>query len=103
VQQPTGQRPTGWLPRLVRLLLVLFAVAIVVDALVGDQGLMAVRQARRQHDALVATIARKRAENAALADQIERLRHDPAAIEELARKHLGYIRPGEKVFIVKDP
>lgn len=82
--------------------MVFSAVAIVVDALVGEQGLVAVRQARRDHDALVAKIASKRAENAALAEQVYRLDHDPAAIEELARKHLGFISPGEKVFIVKD-
>ena len=85
-----------------RLLLLFVAVLIVVDALVGDRGLIAMRDAKRQHDELAAIIARQRAENARLRDEVRRLKEDPAAIEELARRDLGLIRPGEKVFIVKD-
>jgi cell division protein FtsB len=73
-----------------------------VDGVVGDRGLVAMLSARRQYDELSATIARQRAENARLREQARRLRDDPSAIEELARRELGLIRPGEKVFIVKD-
>lgn len=73
-----------------------------MDALVGDRGLLAMLDARRQHSELAATIARQRAENARLREQARRLREDPSAIEEIARRDLGLIRPGEKVFIVKD-
>jgi cell division protein FtsB len=97
-----GLRASGRTRRIVRLLLALFAAVIVVDALVGDQGLIAMRQARREHAALVSAIAKQRAENAALAEQVNRLTHDPGTIEALARRNLGFIRPGEKVFIVKD-
>jgi cell division protein FtsB len=31
-----------------------------------------------------------------------RLRDDPAAIEEQARRELGLIKPGEVLFIIKD-
>lgn len=58
--------------------------------------------ARRQHDELAAAIARQRAENARLREEARRLKDDPATIEEIARRDLGLIRPGEKVFIVKD-
>ena len=75
---------------------------IVVDALVGDRGLLALRDARRRHDELTATIARQRAENARLREEARRLTEDASAIEEIARRDLGLIRPGEKVFIVKD-
>ena len=92
----------GHARRIVRFLLLFVAVAIVVDALVGDRGLIAMRAARRQHDELAATIARQRAENARLREEVRRLKEDPAAIEEIARRDLGLIRPGEKVFIVKD-
>jgi cell division protein FtsB len=30
------------------------------------------------------------------------LRENPQAIEEIARRELGLIRPGEKLFIIKD-
>jgi cell division protein FtsB len=33
---------------------------------------------------------------------MRRLNDDPSAIESLARKELGLLRPGEVLFIVKD-
>jgi len=81
---------------------VFLASVILVDALVGDRGLLATMRARREYDELAATIARERAENAQLRDEARRLREDPSAIEEIARRELGLIKPGEKVFIVKD-
>jgi cell division protein FtsB len=84
-------------------LLVLFAaIVLIVDALVGDRGFLAMLRARRQYAQLSATLERQRGENARLRDEAGRLRNDPAAIEELARRELGLIRPGEKVFIIKD-
>jgi cell division protein FtsB len=59
-------------------------------------------RARHQYDELSSAIARQRADNARLRDQARRLREDPAAIEEIARRELGLIRPGERVFIIKD-
>ena len=88
--------------RIGRILLLLFVGVIVLDALVGDRGLLATLRARREYHELAATIARERAENARLADQARRLRDDPRTIEEVARRELGLIKPGEKVFIVKD-
>ena len=88
--------------RIVHLVLGFIAVLVIVDALVGDRGLVAMLRARRQYDELAATIARERADNARLRDEARRLREDPAAIEEAARRDLGLIRPGEKVFIIKD-
>ena len=84
-------------------MLVLFAaIVLIVDALIGDRGFLAMLRARRQYDELSSTLERQRAENARLRDEAGRLRNDPAAIEELARRELGLIRPGEKVFIIKD-
>ena len=84
------------------LLLIFVASMIVVDGLVGDRGLLAMLRARQEGDQLSATIARERAENARLRDQARRLRDDPTAIEEIARRELGLIKPGERVFIIKD-
>ena len=88
--------------RIVQLLLIFVGVIIVVDALVGDQGLLVMLRARRQHDELAAAIAGQKAENARLREEARRLTEDPAAIEEVARRELGLIRRGEKVFIIKD-
>ena len=75
---------------------------IVVDGLVGERGLLAILRARQEYDQLAATIANERAENARLREQARRLKDDPAAIEEVARRELGLIRPGERLFIIKD-
>jgi cell division protein FtsB len=88
--------------RVVHWLLLLVACVIIADSLVGDRGLLAMLQARHEYDALAATIDNERVENARLRDEARRLREDPATIEEIARRELGLIRPGEKVFIVKD-
>jgi cell division protein FtsB len=87
---------------MIRLLLVFVACVILVDALVGDRGLLATMQARHKYDELAASIARQRAENTRLREEARRLKEDPGAIEEIARRELGLIKPGEKVFIVKD-
>jgi cell division protein FtsB len=99
VSQP---KRDGRTRRIVRASLLFLALLIVVDALVGDRGLLAMIHARRQHTELAATIARQRAENARLREEARRLREDASAIEEIARRDLGLIRRGETVFIVKD-
>jgi len=75
---------------------------IVVDGLVGERGLLAILRARQEYDQLAGTIAKQRAENARLREQARRLADDPTAIEEVARRELGLIRPGERLFIIKD-
>jgi cell division protein FtsB len=75
---------------------------LVVDALVGDQGLVATMRARKQYNQLAAELARIRNENAGLREEGRRLREDPAAIDEIARRELGLMSPGEKLFIIKD-
>jgi cell division protein FtsB len=88
--------------RIVHVLLLFVASVIVVDGIVGERGLLAILRARQQYDAMSAAIARQRAENARLREMARRLREDPSAIEEIARRDLGLIKPGERVFIVKD-
>ena len=82
--------------------MVLLAIAIIIDAIVGERGLLAMLRVREQFDMNATTIEQQRAENARLRMEADRLTNDPAALEELARGELGLMRPGEKVFIVKD-
>jgi cell division protein FtsB len=88
--------------RILGALFCLVVCVMVVDALVGDQGLIATMRARKQYNQLAADLARIRNENAALREEARRLREDPAAIEEIARRELGLMSPGEKLFIIKD-
>lgn len=83
-------------------LLLCLGVVLVVDALVGDKGLIEMMKKRDEYRALEQTLARTRTENARLREEARRLREDPAAIEEIARRELGLMKPGEKLFIVRD-
>jgi cell division protein FtsB len=98
---PQPKRP-GRARQIARVLLLLVAAVVMVNAVVGDRGLLALLRARQQYDDLVSSISRQRAENDRLREEARRLREDPDAIEEIARRELGLIRRGEKVFIVKD-
>ncbi len=82
--------------------LVFIGCVLAIDALVGDKGLLEMMKKRQEYRALEQTLSQARAENAELRDEARRLREDPAAIEEIARKELGLIKPGEKVFHIKD-
>ena len=88
--------------RLLRHALVFITIVIVVDAIAGEKGLLALLEARREYSALERSLERAREDNAALRDMARRLREDPGAIEEQARRQLGLIKPGEILFIVKD-
>src|SRR5262245_22339996 len=82
--------------------LLLIGAVVFVDALVGEKGLVETVKKRQEFKVLEQSIQRARAENALLREEAKRLRSDPAAIEDLARRELGLIRPGEHLFILKD-
>ena len=80
-----------------------FVVCVMLtDALFGEKGLLALARTRQQQQALAADVARANAVNARIREEIRRLTDDPTAIEELARRELGLIKPGEKLFIIRD-
>ena len=95
----TSRRKRG---RIIRYLIVAVGCVLIIDALVGDRGFLAMLKARQQYRSLETSLVRSRAENAQLREQARQLREDPLAIEEIARRELGLIRPGEKLFIIKD-
>jgi cell division protein FtsB len=83
-------------------LLVFLGCVLLVDALVGEKGLLEMVKKRQEYRALEQTLGHTRLENARLREEARRLREDPDAIEDLARRELGLIKPGEKLFILKD-
>ena len=83
-------------------MLLLVGTVLIVDSLVGEKGLLTMLQVRRQHADLEQALADIRFDNARLREEGRRLREDPDAIEDLARRDLGLIMPGESLFIVKD-
>ena len=97
--------PPAWTPvraRVLNYVLIFVTVVLVVDALVGDKGLLDTMRARRQHADITDALGRLRRDNDRLRDEIRRYREDPSAIEALAREELGLMREGEVLFIVRD-
>ena len=93
---PVARRKT------LQLLLVFVTLVLIINALIGERGLMETLRARQRHTDVVVAIERLRAENARLREHVARLRFDPSTIEALARQELGLIKPGEVLFIIKD-
>ena len=88
--------------RLVRYGLIAVTAVVVIDAVVGEKGLLALARARHEYRVLEQSLRAVRTENQRLREQARRYREDPVTIEELARKDLGLIKPGEKLFIIRD-
>jgi cell division protein FtsB len=89
---PAARRRRG--RRALESLLVCAGCILLLNAVVGERGLIAMAEARREHRALAQQVEALRLENARLREDTRRLRDDPAAIEEVARRELGLIRPG---------
>jgi cell division protein FtsB len=80
----------------------LFVLAIVAaNVLLGERGLIETMRAQAEHEALTRTLGAIRAENRRILERIGR-HDDPGVLEELARRDLGMIRPGEIVVVIKD-
>ncbi len=98
----TPEEARIWRRRVTATALFAFAFVMMVNAIVGENGYLATLQARSEQARLANAVARVRIKNQALKDDIQRLRTDPAAIEEAARRELNMIRKGETMVIVKD-
>jgi cell division protein FtsB len=88
--------------RMARYALGFITIVLVLDAIVGEKGLVALLKARRDFHAVEDALQKSRQQNTQLREQARRLREDPTAIEEFARRELGLIKPGEKLFIIRD-
>jgi cell division protein FtsB len=82
--------------------LVFIGCVLFVDALVGEKGMLETRRKEGEYEQLQQETTLLLEENRRLGDEIDRLRNDPAAVEERARRDLGLVKPGEKVFILRD-
>jgi cell division protein FtsB len=94
--------PTTIWRRALNYLLVFATVVLLVDALVGERGLVASVRARQQSDELGASVAQLKHENARLRAIADRLESDPTTIESVARENLGLVRDGEILVVVTD-
>jgi cell division protein FtsB len=88
--------------RVVQYVLLFLGCLLFLDALVGEKGFVENLKARQQFQAAERSLGRLKDENALLRKEAELLRKDPETIEGIARKELGLMRPGEKLFIIRD-
>jgi len=86
-------------------ILVLACLALVVHEVFGQNGILALRQQRKELEVLQLKIQQLQQENEQLERQIKALRSDPKAIERLAREQMRMARPGEIIYALpeKDP
>lgn len=96
----SGGTPLG--RRVLRYGLVVLTAVVMIDSIVGEKGVLALMRTRHELRALEQAVQNARVENQRLLEQARRYREDPVAIEELARRDLGLIKPGEKLFIIRD-
>ena len=97
---PAAPRQRG--RRLVQYGLLFLGCLLFLDALVGEKGLVENLKARQQFQAIERSLGRLKDDNARLSKEVELLRKDPETIEGIARRELGLMKPGEKLFIIKD-
>ncbi len=95
-QRTPAPRRTG------RYVLLLVTILLVANAIVGERGLVALFRANQEHARQQLVIDALRAENGRLHRYAQALSDDPRVIEDVARRELSMIKPGEQLFIVKD-
>ena len=78
---------------------IFFLIAFLVYIIASEHGLLDLRSLKQQRAGLVLENKRLTQENIAISIEIDRLRHDPAYIESIARHELGMI--GENEIILK--
>lgn len=84
-----------------RTLLLGLAVLVAIDAVVGEEGWFALKEARRMDAALRRALDQARADNAHLRARVAQLREQRSTIEAVARQDLGLVKPGETLFIIR--
>lgn len=76
--------------------------ALLINSLVGENGYLATLRSAREEADLRAAVSQLRLENQRLQAESRRLQTDPAAVEEVARRDLGMVRPGETMIVLHD-
>ncbi len=85
-----------------RYVLLLVTILLVANAVVGESGLVALFRANTEHARQQQVIDALHLENERLRRYAQALADDPRAIEDVARRELGLLKPGEQLFILRD-
>ena len=101
VSATTGGRAPRRPRRVVESILVGIGCILFADAILGERGIVAMVRARDEYRGQAQLLEQARATNRRLTEDIRRISEDPGTLEDHARRELGFIKPGEKLFIVK--
>tara|TARA_B100001123_G_C15342516_1_gene1035597 strand:+ start:5955 stop:6311 length:357 start_codon:yes stop_codon:yes gene_type:complete len=82
--------------------IILASMLLLGNALVGERGLIETFRAYSDSEILGREIQDLRRENESLRRTSIQLQENPQTIEELARRDLGLIRPGEILLVIRD-
>ena len=82
-------------------MLLLVTLLLVANSIAGERGLVALFRANQEHAYQQEMLDALRTENDRLHRYAEALADQPRFIEDLARRNLGMIKPGEQLFIVR--
>jgi cell division protein FtsB len=88
--------------RIVESVLVGFGCLVLAHSLIGERGVVAGFRARKEAETEQRRLDRAEAETVRLREQKRLLESDGPTIEDAARRRLGLIKPGEKLFIITD-
>ena len=88
--------------RIVESVLVAIGCIVLGDSLIGERGLIANWRAREEAHHEQRLLSQAKAETVRLREEKRLLESDWPTIEDAARRELGLIKPGEKLFIIKD-
>ena len=77
----------------------LLLLALFFFIIVSEHGLLDLRSLKKEHNRLIEENLQLTRENQDISIEIDRLKHDPAYIESIARQELGMI--GEDEIILK--
>ena len=88
--------------RVMQYLVGLVTAVLVINAVIGEGGLLSTLRARADQLRLEKAIKDLRQKNATLREMVSGLSKDPTALERIAREELGLLAPGEQLMIVAD-
>lgn len=77
-------------------------VSFALSFFVGQRGILKLRQLRNEYDRVSMENYRLAIENKQNAQEIKKLRHDPATVEKVAREELFFVSPHDIVLIVPE-
>jgi len=81
----------------------LLLLSLLFFIIVSEHGLSDLRVLKKERDRLVEDNNRLTRENQSISIEIDRLRHDPAYIESIARQELGMIGKDELILKPQSP